>query len=392
MDRTEKAFLTKTMIEEIELPDYVYEKAKDRYESIGNFLEESELSVNDPHIFSQGSFRLGTVIKPINNNEEYDLDLACKLNKNFNSDNCTQKQLKELIGNELEKYRVSNGIQEELKSKHRCWRLEYQDGLSFHMDIIPAIPAKNTKQNDIRDIIIEKGNLEDLSDIVSNTLFITDDRDKNYNNITDDWKISNPEGYANWFQKRSVLQNNETVLRMEAKVDDLPFYKQKNPLQRSIQLMKRHRDNMFEDDDSKPISIIITTLAAKAYNGESDLLDALENIIFNMKEYISREEPRVPNPVNPEEDFADKWSMEKYKHLNLEKNFFSWLNQLKADFINIFDLRSADELHILLNEKFATRIKTDILEDNISFDSGSEINKYDNLNASGKPWREICNE
>ncbi|MFW6027157.1 MAG: hypothetical protein ACOCRX_12550 [Candidatus Woesearchaeota archaeon] len=260
------------------------------------------------------------------------------------------------------------------------------------MDIVPAIPAKITKQNDIRDIIIEKGNLEDLSDIVSNTLFITDDRDKNYNNISDDWKISNPEGYANWFQKRSFLQNNKTGLRMEAKVDDLPFYKQKNPLQRSIQLMKRHRDNMFGDDDSKPISIIITTLAAKAYNGESDLLDALENIIFNMKEYVNGEEPRVPNPVNPEEDFADKWSMEKYKNLSLEKNFFSWLNQLKADFINIFDLRNADELHTLLNERFATRIKTDILEDNISFDSGSEINKYDNLNAPGKPWREICNE
>jgi len=287
MDKAEKLFLVKTIIEEIELPDYVYDKAKKRYESIGEFLEESELSVNDPHIFSQGSFRLGTVIKPINGDEEYDLDLACKLNKNFSSENRTQKELKELVGNELENYRKSNGIQEELESKHRCWRLEYQDDLSFHMDIVPAIPAQISSQNNIRDIIFEKGNIENLDEIVPNTLFITDDRDKNYDKISSEWNISNPEGYANWFQERSLTRKAETGIKMESKVDDLPFYKKKNPLQRSIQLMKRHRDNMFGDDDSKPISIIITTLAAKTYDGESNLLDALKKIIFNMEDFIN---------------------------------------------------------------------------------------------------------
>lgn len=392
MDKAEKLFLVKTIIEEIELPDYVYDKAKKRYESIGEFLEESELSVNDPHIFSQGSFRLGTVIKPINGDEEYDLDLACKLNKNFSSENRTQKELKELVGNELENYRKSNGIQEELESKHRCWRLEYQDDLSFHMDIVPAIPAQISSQNNIRDIIFEKGNIENLDEIVPNTLFITDDRDKNYDKISSEWNISNPEGYANWFQERSLTRKAETGIKMESKVDDLPFYKKKNPLQRSIQLMKRHRDNMFGDDDSKPISIIITTLAAKTYDGESNLLDALEKIIFNMEDFINREEPRVPNPVNPEEDFADKWSMEKYEHLNLEKNFHVWLEQIKADFNNLFDMRSADELQKFLSKKFAASIKSDILEKRLNFDSGKEKNKYKKLENPGKPWRDNYNE
>ncbi len=36
---------------------------------------------------------------------------------------------------------------------------------------------------------------------------------------------------------------------------------------------------MFGDDESKPISIIITTLAARAYNGETDIFTALNNIL-----------------------------------------------------------------------------------------------------------------
>lgn len=39
---------------------------------------ESSYSEFEPHFF-QGSFRLGTAIKPLNENEMYDLDLACNL-------------------------------------------------------------------------------------------------------------------------------------------------------------------------------------------------------------------------------------------------------------------------------------------------------------------------
>ena len=58
----------------------------------------------------------------------------------------------------------------------------------------------------------------------------------------------------------------------EARVEDVPEYQVKTPLQQGIQILKRHRDIMFvEDPDDKPISIIITTLAAHAYNNESYL-------------------------------------------------------------------------------------------------------------------------
>src|SRR5690606_160851 len=140
---------------------------------------------------------------------------------------------------------------------------------------------------------------------------ITDNTDPEYRVTTNNWRISNSKGYALWFETRmktaqSIISERETSFK--ASIDRLPYYQWKTPLQQAIQLLKRHRDTMFKNNqDSKPISVIITTLAAKAYNGEADLASALTNILSRMSSYINANVPLVPNPVNPAEDFADKW-------------------------------------------------------------------------------------
>src|SRR5216683_5519814 len=90
---------------------------------------------------------------------------------------------------------------------------------------------------------------------------------------------------------------------------------------------------MFADNpDLKPISIIITTLAARAYRGEADLGEAMQRFLTDMGGLINPESPRVPNPVNPAEDFADKWATAEGRAKKLEENFRAWLDQAKADF------------------------------------------------------------
>lgn len=81
MDKIQRNELIKSIIESLELPDSAYEKAKSRYENVGEWLgrDESLCRGNAPHIFPQGSFRLGTVIRPLDESETYDLDLACNL-------------------------------------------------------------------------------------------------------------------------------------------------------------------------------------------------------------------------------------------------------------------------------------------------------------------------
>jgi hypothetical protein len=329
----------KSILEKIELPESAYEKAEKRYKDLGEWLhrEDSSCVEYDPHLFSQGSFRLGTAIKP-DTDEEYDLDMGCSLRQGVSKSQVTQEQLKNYMGIELEEYRKARGIKEELSEKKRCWRLEYADGLSFHMDIVPCIPESENGRGLLKRRMIESSRFEDsLAQNVSElALSITDNTDSGYRLITDSWRISNPEGYARWFETRmktaqSIIQERE--MSIKASIDSMPYYQWKTPLQQAIQLLKRHRDTMFKDsEDSKPISVIITTLAAKSYNGEADLVSALTNILSRMGDYINVAVPLVPNPVNPVEDFADKWYDKDSSAFKLRENFYKWLYQAKADF------------------------------------------------------------
>jgi hypothetical protein len=348
----------KHLIEKLSLPDSAYEKAEKRYYDLGEWLcrNDSTVKENDPHVFPQGSFSLGTAIRPLDESEPYDLDLCCKLRRGITKDTHSQKELKEIIGRELNKYRSSRNIKSELESKHRCWRLNYQDDLSFHMDIVPCIPLDSAKNNIIMEAMM-KTNEADIANTTSKlTVSITDNRHPYYDTRCNDWNISNPEGYAIWFESR-MRQVPEKMFEVNAQVDDVPFYKQKTPLQRVVQLLKRHRDQMFNVHlDVKPISIIITTLAARAYRGEANIADALSNILSTMGNYVNQDKPRVPNPVNPAEDFADRWSMKEYTHLKLEQNFRNWLTQAKTDFSTI---TSSTDIK-LLEENVKGRMSVDL--------------------------------
>ena len=359
----------------MELPESGYERAKDRYDDIGDWLgrDDSICKDFDPHIFPQGSFRLGTAIRPLVEGEAYDLDLACKLRDGITKNSHTQESLKDLIGNELELYRRARGIKAPLEEKHRCWRLEYQDHLNFHMDIVPCIPEDDEKQRFIFESLRKSWQDDAFADSVAHlTVSITDDRHPSYRQICGEWNISNPEGYATWFESR--MNESHLALLQKAQVDQLPAYKRKTALQRSIQLLKRHRDVMFQDDpDVKPISIIITTLAAKAYEGETDLLSAMSGILDRMGDYVNPTMPKVPNPVDPAEDFADRWPMPKYKDLKLEENFWGWLRQVRTDFEILTRSDDADFISEQAKQKFEARMDASDLRKSLGLAHGVSI-------------------
>jgi hypothetical protein len=330
------------------LPDSAYEKAKDRYEDLGEWLglPTSNVSKHSPHILPQGSFRLGTAIRPLSAEEEYDLDITCRLETGLTMVNIAQSDLRRMIRKDIEAYRVERGIQAPLSEKHRCLRLEYQDHLSFHMDIVPCIPDSLESRALLEKAFSQRAYSSSLIQKVSPMASrITDDRSPDYGTISSSWLRSNPEGYARWFEERMLSQTLLKSFQERAQVDALPSYKRRAPLQRAIQILKRHRDWMFKDmPDSKPISMIITTLAAQAYNGEENLESTLYAALAGMERLVNQTKPRVPNPVNPEEDFADKWDDPKYATLRLEDSFRTWCLQAKADFRRILASTSPDEL------------------------------------------------
>lgn len=318
----------------LEIPRSRYEQAEKSYKSLGEWLhrEESAVRAYAPDVFVQGSFRLGTVIKPQSDEEEYDVDCACSLTTLEKTD-LSQADLKELMGGEIKLYRKNKGITKPVHEGQRCWRLDYADGAQFHMDIVPCLPNGSDQRR-----LLEARNLD--ASFADTAIAITDNEVPGYHEITDDWPRSNPRGYAEWFKsrmgdvfirRRAQVLNEMRAEGVTASIEDIPTYRVRTPLQSSIMILKCHRDTMFAGDPAhKPISIIITSLAAHAYNGEESIGYALLSILSRMEAAIEHDGEKyiIRNPTDALENFADKW--ERYPER--AEAFFKWLEQARADF------------------------------------------------------------
>ena len=322
---------------EIDIPEHLLDEATDRYGAVGRHLDRRTSSIKhlEPEISPQGSMLLGTVTRPIGDADEYDFDLVCLLNAT--KLDYTQAQLKAYVGHEIRDYAASNNMHEDPDEGRRCWTLTYSDGEKFHLDILPTIPDRQAYQT----LLAQKRHLALASDptVVDHAIAITDKDHPSYRRISTDWLVSNPKGYAAWFRMRQAQEifrrkRNLVDGRIYASAEDVPDHKVKTPLQRSVQLLKRHRDAMFRGRDERPISVIITTLAAHAYEGEQTIADALQTILPTMDEYIEElgDEKWVRNPVNPEENFADRWAGDPARR----DAFYEWLEAAQRDFGEFF--------------------------------------------------------
>lgn len=348
----------------LDVPDSAYEKAKSRYEDLGKWLNDpakSRCSSFSPLISPQGSFRIGTVIAPPPG-EDHDLDLMAQLRIGITRRSHTQKQLKEMLRVDLEAYRIERSIEQELEEKRRCWRMNYKDQLGFHLDAVPAIPLDTGIKSSFSEGVARSLGSGDFSSVLADgATNITDCCHSNFSRLSDGWPISNQEGHALWFESRmrqaQRLLNERASAMLVASVDKLPTYQWKSPLQRCVQLLKRHRDIMFTNARSaQPISVIITTLAARAYTGQSDIIDALRTILRDMGSLVRQTSPRVPNPVNPAEDFADKWSTEEGLKIDLEGNFWRWLAQAQVDIDALTDPSRHSVARALAKARFGVTI------------------------------------
>lgn len=382
--------LLKEMIEQLDLPKSVEEKVRQRYQSLGDWFNREDSKLKNVDIFVQGSFGQGTTIKPLQEGEDYDLDMSCKVNIVDFKAKYTQKELMQMVKEELELYRQKVGIHHEVEEKRRCLRLYYKDEVPFHLDFVPSIPLEKEKATEYRSILLKSYQEDEqlalrLAEYAVN---ISDKEKENYNEISNEWHISNQQGYLLWFQTKIASRKQE--LR-KASIEPLPVYEHKSVLQRCIQLLKRHRDTMFADKkvkDSKPISIIITTLAARAYKGEQSIEEAIINILNTMPNYINASIPRIPNPVKPEEDFTDRWDNPEFAHLELERNFHLWLRQAELDFTQLINEQHVKEIRGVLEKGFGLNFSGETLQNEFGYKS-SLPPKSEVITPSTRPWRKL---
>ncbi len=318
----------KKLLEYIQLPESAYAEATDRYHAVGDFLQSDASGIKDlsPEIRPQGSFRLGTAIYPPSRKKEYDLDITAKCGL-LTPSTTTQKEFKDAFKMAIQTYSDIHGMKD-IEEKRRCIRLNYKsssvNNTIFHIDIVPAIFDTEQDRADIRS---RNGLYDEFA------VLITDNESPDYTKLNGRWLSSNPEGYALWFESRmqeELKRGKLTIMSAENRsVDDIPTWRVKTGLQVAIQLLKWHRDIMFEGKEGKPVSIILTTLAASVYQ---ESINSMTELLSLMSTYIVNSNWTVRNPVDPREVFTDKWTEQKHAHEHLKENFKKWLTEAITDF------------------------------------------------------------
>ncbi|MGC4100880.1 nucleotidyltransferase domain-containing protein [Ferruginibacter sp.] len=329
-----------------------YEAAVKSYQFVGDWLSrpESPLAPYLPEIEPQGSFLLGTMTRPIHEEDDLDVDLVCRLTGKRVT--WTQYDVKKIVGDRLKQHDTLKRMLD--KEGRRCWTLLHRDEARFHLDILPAIVSSGYKL-----LFEQKLYADNVQDVEKLAIRITDNTMANYRTSTDliTWLKSNPFGYALWFKLRCQVEMTRLLSLNEA-IKPLPPQKQKKlPLQTIVQILKRHRDVMFNGEEDKPISIIITTLAARAYKQQTNVIQGLIDVINTMENFIEeridakgRKIKWIGNPVNTAENFADKWPDAP----NKQANFYKWLTKVKRDLAYITTQKGYD-IQLTMAEVFGKR-------------------------------------
>lgn len=397
------------VVQELDIPPHKYKLAMERFGSIKSHLEDGNYphSTPPPSIYLQGSFRYGTVTRPINGDKDagFDLDMVCEVKRE--KDNDKPKTLKDDVGLVVEDYAQRNGMISP-EDKRRCWTLKYapdSDGNDFHVDVLPCLPDMSAGSK-----ISEQNNSQDSTEwqYTRTTIAITN-RDDNVIPPKHSWRSSNPNGYAKWFNDICLpafcfidsVRQKDMLFDMHKssegfsynRATDIPNELLRTPLQRAIQIMKRHRDIRFKgqvNKKHKPISMIITTLAAQLYKGRASELtttiSALRHIVNLLAEhaglasdYITErtlsetvvgmrliqrvgDKWYIPNPVNPHypgdseakgENFADFWHEDNHAKA---KAFFRWVGWLRDDLDHLINSKDYRDMGRPLEDAFGESI------------------------------------
>lgn len=310
--------------ESIELNDSRLEQMKSSYNAILDLLKKDTeffAQFEDViEIFPQGSARIGTTIKP--KDDDFDLDLVIHIDLPFSYFKFSD------IYNHL--YRVLKSdatYTDKVEKKNRCIRVNYKG--DYHMDLLPALTINKVKKQ----------------------LAVPDRVEK-------DWTLSNPEGFASWFiDKSKVIIMQEDFSRS---LDLQEFTKStQNPLKNTIKILKMFRDEYYVGNkaDLKIPSIILTSLAAFSYKNKPTITETLNDFLLYCKNGLSDNSIfHFTNPADMQECYSERWE----ENTDIYNEFQSFLEELETKLLQL-----AKEDNLSLREQI---IKSIVSTEN--FDSG----------------------
>ena len=264
-------------------------------------------------IFNQGSYAMGTGIKPMNDKDDYDIDVA--LIFNINKDNYTPIEVKKWVHDALDAKQFRK-----VEWKKPCIRVQYtEDGFpKFHIDFaIYSAPESNTDNKTY--LAIGKPTLS---------------KDQNF------WEVSEPK-------KLKDLINGKFTDSLE-----------KSQFIRTIRFYKRWKDNKFDTVYGKPTGIALTALAYNGFtphtkeyfNGQENindhkaLIEFTKYIINQFSGWSGRIEVKLPVP--PYNDLCEKMTDDQCK------TFKERLQKLKQVLEDAYEETDPHEACKMLKKEF----------------------------------------
>lgn len=391
------------LISELDISPTLYRNAVQKYESITAYLANHGI---DADMYPQGSFALGTVVRPYSKDKEtnYDLDFICQVKGSRSS--FTPSELRKEIQDVLSSSDLYGG---KLVIYDECFTIEYADvnGIGFSIDIVPATDE---------DISIKQElcNLCNNPELINTAIAIPRySQQKVYN-----WITNNPKGYRQWFEninepfrlynrdiyRKALFEANQSIYNS---VEDIPVAMERSPLQRVIQILKHHRDVYYshinDGNTLKPISAIINTIVTQIASSASPTLSTYELLEYVLNEFeiysnhqtlsadsfrknygnrtvIAKDNGKwtITNPANPKDNLADRWN----QNTEIPRRFFLWVDTAKSQLIDSLDLK---------DEEFRAISESAFGHTSISKSWGNKYNaiqpKPISCTSPSKPWR-----
>ncbi len=260
--------------EQLQLPLTLDGEVRTHYSALTDYLAGSAVGAFSPSLYAQGSFRIGTTVKPISE-DEFDLDFVCELH---GTTGMGPQDVYELVAKAIE---VNGTYQDKTKRKDRCVRVHF--ARNCHLDIVPAVE------------------LNDPSDM--GAIAITDGKDGSWK-----WKSTNPRGYVRWFESLRPIR----TLAKAAQVEPLPPQEGieiKSALQVGVQLLKRNHQKVVVAERLRTPSIVLTTIAGQASGGAASVRDVVSASVSSIEAYASSAAPRhLTHPVHAKEIISERWN------------------------------------------------------------------------------------
>ena len=210
----------------------------------------------------QGSYAHQTIIKPVQDNDEFDADILVFIRDgDFDPDNFVTNYVDSIYN----VFKDNNNYKDMVTRNTRCVTINYAG--NFHLDVVPCVEYDDTH-------------------------YICNRQDKKYEKTDGD-------GYKSW-----LIEKNKIV--------------GSNYFRKSTRLLKFLRDHK---DNFSVKSILLTTMLGNEVddNGldDSDFSDLPTTLktLSNRLNYFLRAHPTVPtieNPMLPEENFNRHWDNKKY--------------------------------------------------------------------------------